>query len=159
MSHLRTSSAEQADNHRRLLFLAMLFMSMVFGIKAGFYWVDAGIKSYLEVAGQILAVSTVIVLGITVYLKLRFIPRNERKYLLTTTDSFANQMMNQACKTSWILTFIMLIVITGIKAKDGSTLPARFYLDLTVAFMLAVYSISFFIQFQTWGRRDNQELA
>ena len=156
MSNLKTSSAEHADNHRRLLFLAMLLMSLVFAIKAGFHFVDDEMKSYLEVSGKILFGLSMIVVVITIYWKLRFLPRNERYNLLTTTDSYANQMMNQACKISWILTLIFLAVLPSMIFKVSPALPALFYVDLTIFFMLGVCSLSFFILFRVGDKEEYQ---
>jgi hypothetical protein len=154
MSNLKISSAEHADNHRRFLFIAMLLMSLVFAIKAGFHFVDDEMKSYLEVSGKILFGLSMIVVVITIYWKLRFLPRNERYYLLTSSDSYANLMMIQAYKISWILTLIFLAVIPSMIIKVSPVLPARFYIDLTLFFMLAVCSLSFFILFLA---RDKEE--
>lgn len=156
MSNLKISSAEHADNHRRFLFLAMFLMSLVFAIKAGFYIVDDEIKSYLEVSSKILFGLSMIVVVIAIYWKLRFIPRNERYYLLTSSDSYANQMMNQACKISWILTLIFLAVIPSMIIRVSPLMPARFYVDLTLFFMLAACSLSFFILFLVGDKVEYQ---
>ena len=156
MSNLKISSAEHADNHRRFLFLAMFLMSLVFAIKAGFYIVDDEIKSYLEVSSKILFGLSMIVVVIAIYWKLRFIPRNERYYLLTSSDSYANQMMNQACKISWILTLIFLAVIPSMIIRVSPHMPARFYVDLTLFFMLAPCSLSFFILFLVGDKVEYQ---
>jgi cytochrome c oxidase subunit IV len=156
MNNPKTSSAEHVDIQRRLLFLAMLLLSLIFAIKTGFYLVDDEMKGYLSLAGKIIFALGAIVVVVAVYWKLRFIPRNER-YLLNSTDSFVNQMMNQACKISWIMTLVLLVFITNITSKDGSALPAGFYVDLTLFFMLAVFSVSFFILFRAGDRGEHQK--
>ena len=147
MNNLKVSSADHVDNHRRLLFLGMFLMSLVFAVKSGFYFVHDDMKNYLQIIGKILFGLAAITVVITVFWKWIFIPRNER-YLLSSNDSYANQMMNKACKITWILTVILLSLITSTTSKDHSVLPAEFYLNLTLFFMLAVFSLSFFILFR-----------
>ena len=154
MSKQKRSSADHVDTHRRLLFLSMLLLSLVFGIKAGFYFAGAQGAQYLSIAGKALAALAVGMFVVTVYWKLRYIPDRERYYLLNSSDSFVMQAMNRACKISWIMTFILLCLITMTTSKDSSAFPAEFYLNLAMFFMLAVFSISFFILF-----RGGEEVA
>jgi len=147
MTNQQKSGADHVDIHRRLQFLSMLLLSLIFAIKTGYYFVDDEINKYLVISGYSLFVLFAIVLVITVYWKLRFIPRNERFQLLTSSDSFVMQVMNRAFKISWILTFFLLLIITTTTSNDSSVLPAEFYLNLALFFMLAAYSVSFFILF------------
>lgn len=133
---------------RRPQFLSMLLLSLVFAVKVGFYFADGPMDIYLRIAGKCIAVLAFLSVFITIYWKLRFIPGRQRYQLLMSSDSFAMQMMNRASKTSWVLTLMLLFLITTWTDKDHSAFPAQFYLDLTIFFMLASFSVSFFILFR-----------
>lgn len=155
MSSHKRSSADHVDIHRRLLFLTMLIISLVFAIKAGDYFTSANVNRYLTFAGKGLAAISIVLMIATVYWKLRFIPGKERYYLLTSPDSYVMQSMNRACRISWSTTFILLCAITMTTSKNSSTFPAEFYLNLTMFFMLAIFSISFFILFHGGEQATN----
>ena len=159
MSKLKPSSADHADSHRRLLFLTMLFMSLVFATKAGFYYFGDGMKTYLEIIGKGFLGLTILSMVITLYWKIRFIPRSERFHLLASSDSFANLTMYRAIKTSWILTMLLLIFFTSIIGKGNSTLPAEFYLNLVLFLMLAIFSLSFFILFFSTDEGEHEQVG
>ena len=158
MSNLKISSAEHVDNHRRLLFITMFLLSLIFAIKAALYVVEGQLESYLEFAGKGIFGLFLLVLVITVYWKVRFIPGKER-YLLNSSDSYVNQMMNQASKISWILTVVLLCILSFMINKDNWVLPGQFYVDLTLFFMLAIFSISFFILFRIWDKGEHQNAS
>ncbi len=153
----KKSSAEHVDIHRQLLVLSMILMSSVFAIKIAVYFINEGIRGYLTIAGKSLSIISIILIAITIFWKLRFIPRNERYHLLTTSDSYVNQMMNQACKISWILTLLFLVFATSIINKNSMVLPAKFYLDLSVFLLLATFSISFFILLRMGDNTEHEE--
>ena len=156
MSNTKFSSAEHADFQRRFLFLAMLLLSLVFAIRAGFHLIDEEMKSLVEITGKIFFGLSMLVFVIAIYWKLKFLPRNERYNLLTSSDSYANNMMNKAYKISWTLTLIFLAVIPSMIIRANPMLPARFYIDLTLFFMLAICSISFFVLFHADDQFESQ---
>ena len=155
MSKQKKSSADHVDIHRRLLFLAMFLLSLIFAIKASTYLIDDDTRSLLKIVAIVLAVTAITLLIITVYWKLRYIPGKERYQLLTSTDSFVMTAMNNAYKSSWGLTFVSIMLILMTTKRDTSEFPAEFYLNLISFLMLASLSISFFITFQGWVKEKN----
>lgn len=156
MSHLKKTSADHVDIHRQLLFLAMLLLSLIFAVKLVFYFVNDTVNPYLEIAGKSLFVVFAIILVITIYWKLRFIPKNDRFQLLMSPDSFVMQVMNRACKISWFLTFALLSLVASVTSDNSTALPAGFYLDITFFLMLATFSISFFFLFRAEDEGEHQ---
>ena len=123
----KTSSADHADIFRRLMIISMLLLSLIFAAKAGVYFADAGIKSFLSISSKILVVISLIMLAFTIFWKLKFIPRSERYHLLNTDDSFANQMMNKAFKISWLSTLLVLFFSAAVINSESPGLPAKFF--------------------------------
>lgn len=108
------------------------------------------------VAAKCLVALALLALAATVFWKLRYIPRKQRADLLTSDDSFANQMMSRASKISWISTLFLLFLIGSIINKDSTALPASFYMDLTAFFMLITFSVSFLWLFRTLDEGEQQ---
>ena len=158
MSNMKKmSGAEHAEIQRRLLLLSMLLLSCVFAVKIAAYFADEHILNYLRIAAVILFVLFLLTLVITVFWKIKFIPRNERYQLLNTGDSYVNQMMNKAFKISWLLSLSLLFFIRGITNDNTSEIPAKFYLDLSVFLLLASFSISSFILFRAGNKEENEK--
>lgn len=157
MSKQKRSSADHADIQRRLAILSIFLLSLVYAIKTSFYFTGDGTKIYLTIAAKSVSVIFLIMLLITFFWRFRFIPRSERYHLLHTSDSYANQKMNEAFKVSWGLTFAMLYFITELTKKNGLLLPVRFYVDLTLFVMLATFSVGFFILFRLGGTGEPQK--
>ena len=155
MSHSKTSSAEHADNHRRLLFLSMFLLSLVFAGEAVAFLVDEATAQTVSLVRKILALLALLSFGITIYWKLRFLPKAERYYLLATSDSYANQMLNQACKTSWVLAIPFFAFAPILIDKFYPGLPPEFFSHLALFFLLGSCSLSFFILFT---RNDPDDL-
>jgi len=141
------STPDQADNQKRLLFLAMFLLSLIYAAETANYFVDSQLAKYLDFIGKGLVLLLLADILVLVYWKFRFFPAKER-YLLFSMDSYAMQVLNRACRTSWFLTFVLLSLITITTDLNSSAFPAEFYLNLTLFFMLAVFSISFFILFR-----------
>jgi len=137
------SAADQVDNHRRLMFLAMFLLSLFYAIKTSLYFVDQDVADYLGIVAKGLSGLFLIVLLALVYWKFRFIPKDKR-HLLASLDSYVMHVLNRACLISWISTFALLALMMTTTSHSSSAFPAEFYLNLTLFFMLAVFSLSFF---------------
>ncbi len=143
----KISPADQVDNHRRLLFLAMFLLSLIFGIKTTAYLIDEETKEVLNITAKVLAGLFAIVLISSIYLKLAYIPRKQR-HLFNSPDSYVTQVFNQSCRNSWVLTFVLLTLISVTTSQYSSAYPTEFYLNLIMFIMLMVFSLSFFVLFQ-----------
>jgi hypothetical protein len=154
MGQVKKSSADHVDIHRKLLFGSMLLLSLVFGIKSVLYLVNGATTDYLGTVARVVVVVALSLLGITVFWKLRFVSGKDRYHLLTSSDSFVAEVMNRACRISWSLTFLLLCLTMMFTSRDSSFFPAEFYLNLAAFFMLATFSVSFFILFRTEGDEE-----
>ncbi len=144
----KTSTADHVDNHKRLVCFAMFLLSLIYAVGVIKYVADEEVVSYLGILGKGLAGLFFVVLIVSIYWKVRFIPENQR-HLFSSPDSYGMQALNRACMISWVLTFVCLSLIKLTISKDSSTFPAEFYLNLTVFVMLAVFSVTFFFLFRT----------
>ena len=150
------SAADQVDNHRRLLFLAMFLLSLIYAIKTASFIVDQDVADYLGIVAKGLAGLFLIVLLVLVYWKVRFIPKDER-YLLASFDSYVMHVLNRACLISWFSTFALLSLMMTTTSHNSSAFPAEFYLNLTLFLMLAVFSLSFFFLLHASGKHELEQ--
>lgn len=146
------SSADHVDIHRKILFAAMLVLSLIFALKSASYLIEERYSTYLKIGGYTLATLLFMLIGLAIFWKFRFIPGKNISYLMHSTDNFVNSVMNRASTISWVLTFIVLVFIMTRTERDFSLFPTEFYLNVTAFFMLASFSASFFILFSSWQR-------
>lgn len=152
----KTSSADHADTHKRLMFLSMFLLSLIFALETASYFGGEPVGDFLSITAKALVGLLFISIFFTVFWKIKFIP-GDKRYLLTSEDSFVTHALNKACKISWILTFIMLTVITVTTSRESSAFPAQFYINLTQFSLTAGFSISFFILFRDSGSENSIE--
>lgn len=146
------SSADHVDIHRKILFAAMLVLSLIFALKSAFYLIDNSFSHNLKITGYVLAVVLLLLMALAIFWKIRYIPRQNISYLMNSPDNFVNSVMNRASTISWLLTFMALVFVMTSTKRDFSPFPAEFYLNITAFFMLASFSVSFFILFSNWQR-------
>ena len=154
----KSSSADHADTHKRLLFLSMFLLSLIFAIETGSYFVGESVGNFLSITAKVFVGLFFISMFFTVFWKIKFIP-GDKRYLVNSEDSFVAHALNKACKISWILTFIILTVITVTTSRESSDFPAQFYINLVQFSMTAVFSISFFILFHESGNENSIEVV
>lgn len=155
MNHkTKASSADHADTHKRLLFISMFLLSLIFAVETGSYFVREPVEDFFSVTAKVLVGLFIISIFSTVFWNIKFIPRDQR-YLPNSEDNFVTHALNRACKISWILTFILLTIITVTTGRESSALPAQFYINLAQFSMTAVFSISFFILFRDSGEENS----
>ncbi|MCB0664697.1 MAG: hypothetical protein KDC80_02695 [Saprospiraceae bacterium] len=155
MNRRKAAGAEQTDNHRRLLSVTLILIAVVFASEAARdFFNNEVILDLLNLLRLTTAVLAIISLATTIFWKLRFIPKNERFYLLTTSDSFANQALNRSVKFSWALTIFFLAFGPGLINKFNPDLPLEFYINLTLFVTFAVCGFSFFILFGITDKMD-----
>lgn len=152
----KASSADHADTHKQLMFLSMFLLSLVYAGKTVLYFVEAPVDNYLSITTKILVGLMFVAILATIYWKIKFIP-GAKRYLLASEDSYVSKAMNQASKISWMLTFVLLAITTTIVNNESSAFPAQLYIDMTLFFMAASFSISFFILFRDSGEENQLE--
>ncbi|MBC8755949.1 hypothetical protein H2O64_14820 [Kordia sp. YSTF-M3] len=150
----KVSGANQIDNHRILLFVSMFLLSLVFLVKSSYHLLSEEFRSYLPIIGNVVFVLFLIVLVVLIFWRIKYVPKG-KQYQLLSMGSFVNEKFDQACRTSWVLTFLLLLFVTNIKDGNDNLFPVRFYIDLTLFCMLAVFSVSFFYYFRLWEKESN----
>lgn len=152
----KMSTADHVDIHKRLMALAVFLLSLIYAGGAIKYIVDDEVVSYLRILMKGVVGLLFVVIVVLIYWKVSFIPRNQRHFF-SFPDSYVMQAISRACMISWFLTFILLSLIRTTISSDSSTFPTNFYIDLTLSFMLALFSVTFFFFFRTDKEEEIEE--
>ncbi len=155
MENKSRSSADHADIHRRLISITILVFSLIYAAKVASYIVGNELMQYVTYAGYGFAGLALVLMLTTIYWKLKFIPGKDRYQLLYSEDSYANAMMNKSFKNSWMVTLLLLFLVSSLINKQSSVFPDQFYLDVCVFIMLSTFSLNFIFMF----RGDKEDLT
>ena len=141
---LKPPLAEMADRRWELLALAVFLMALKYSASAAMAVVEGPWVRYLDWFAAATALSTVAIILWMMSIKLRVASRQRQRFL--KLEGYVAEAIKNAIKRSWGATFVLLVILTEIAEKSFANLiPTGFYLQLTVAVMLGVFSVSFFI--------------
>jgi len=140
-SHL--TPAEATDRHGRLVALAMAIGAMLFGANAAEHIASDALERIFDI-GQIVLVGLVFLPLIPAF-RWKFgvlgslAPEERRQYF--AADSYMVHTLKKARATSWVLTFATLVVL-GIVSRSLPEVPAKFFLDASLAVMFGVFAVT-----------------
>lgn len=134
--------AEAADRHALLIGVALLAMALKYAASATAHFVDEPLVRYLDYAEIVCALFAVAaVLWIFAWKVRRLTPSERRAYL--GEDSFVVEAMRRSRDASWNVTFVVLVALELV-AKRVAEVPSEFFVQATIAAMLAALSLKFF---------------
>ncbi len=139
----KTSAAELADHHRRLLLLAVLAVSVKYAASAAQHLVGATTGRYLDAVEIGMALLVIAIVLPIVLWKILRLPRGDR-HLYFSLDGFVAQSLIRAHKVSWATTFILLALLETMTENALADIPPVFFLQLVLAVMLAALGGTFF---------------
>jgi len=140
-SHL--TPAEATDRHGRLVALGMAIGAMLFGANAAEHIANNELERIFDI-GQIVLVGLVF-LPLIPALRWKFgvlgslAPEERRQYF--AADSYMVHTLKKARAMSWVLTFATLVVL-GIVSRSLPEVPAKFFLDASLAVMFGVFAVT-----------------
>ncbi len=152
----RPSPADAGDRHRRLLALALLAFGLRYAFSASTELLGAeaaGILYGLEVTMSLTMAALMAPIAIW---KIRM-PREEWQ-LYAGGDGFVEQALQRAQLASWSTTLVLL-GFTAAYVERSTTLPARFFLEMILAVMLVVFSITFLLLSRAPADDDLEKIA
>lgn len=147
------SPAEAADRHHFLIGVAVLSMALKFAASATAHFVDEPLVRYLDSAEIVCALFAVVVVLWIFTWKVRWLPRSERRAYLGQ-DSFVVEAMRRSRDASWNVTILVLVALELV-AKRVAEIPSAFFVQATLAAMLAALSLKFLYI----SRDDGVEIA
>ena len=139
-----TPLAEAADRRWQLMSIVMLLLGLRSAISAAMLVVDHPFMRHLEWAEAAAALSAVgVVLYLAIY-KLTKVPASQRSHFLNM-EGYVKETMRKACWSSWSATLVTLMFFSVLGDEWFTSVPAEFFLDASIAVMLGVFSIAFFV--------------
>lgn len=147
-----TTLAEAADRRWRLLAVAVFLMALKSAASAGMVVVDQPYLRYLDWFEAAMAIGSLAVVLWLLFFKFFRVPASERRSFLKV-ESYVGTTIKTAMFRSWLVTFILLSVIAPFAGKHAE-IPSQFFLQLTLATMLGVFSGVFFFLNADGGAAD-----
>jgi hypothetical protein len=138
-----TALAEAADRRWHLLATAMLLIACKAGISAAMVFTEPPVATYLDWAEGVTALAALGVVGWLLFFKFMKVPAHLRHQFLNM-EGFVATTIHKAFKVSWLVTFVALTILAP-ASKRLSTVPAEFFMQSTLALMLGVFSVAFFV--------------
>ena len=137
-----TSVAEQLDKIMQKTALGVLFVACAYTMSILKIFFDEPISTILDFTKLALGILTVVMIlpGFVKGIQLR------KKYgaACKEPEGFIVEMFNKATGKSFQFTFIFLIFLEMISRSHFAYLPTEFFLKLTIAVTLAIFSLTFF---------------
>ena len=137
-----TPIAEAADRRWHMLAVAMLLLAAKAATTAAIALIGEPVPRYLDVAEAVFALAAVAIVVWMLYVKFARIPSQHRRQFLHI-EGYVRESLRKACYASWATTFILLSML-GVMDRLMSRYPAEVFVNLIVAIMLSVFSLTFF---------------
>jgi len=135
------SAADIADRHRRYLALAMLAVALLYAANAATHLVGPEMARVLEIAQVVMAVLAAAAILPMMLWKIRNRSAGLRQLYLSE-EGYVAETFHRAKNVSWVTTFILLSGLVTAASRFESV-PAEFFLQVTIAAMLGVSSGAF----------------
>jgi len=136
--------AEVSDRRWELMAVAVFLMALKSMASAALAVVDGPWVRYLDWFEAGTALAAVGIVLWLMFIKLTRVPRADRRRFLNM-ESYVGDTVKAAMFRSWGTTFILLTLLGTFGDRWLTTAPTEFFIHLSVALMLCVFSVSFFI--------------
>lgn len=152
------SAADLADRSLQLVALSMFVIAMLFVLSIAEFFADDAVAGYIDIAMKVLAVGIILLMVLVVAWKFRGMNRAQRRRYLAE-DGFLQISFQRAMAKSWMISFVLLIVLQTLDRlvlERLPVLPVELVIEAVLALMLSIFSIAFFIFTRTGSDDDWQ---
>ena len=135
------SRADISDRVNQLMALGALVLAVLFGVDSAQQVIPPGESGPLAVAELIVKATGLLLVAALLVLiarKWRLAQAGET----AGAESFTGSVVRRACTASWVATLVLLTVLAERVLLVG---PPQFAVDVTLAVMLGVYAVAFFV--------------
>ncbi|MEM7053795.1 MAG: hypothetical protein AAF446_04520, partial [Pseudomonadota bacterium] len=116
------------------------------------------VAGYINIVMKVLAVSILLLTALVIAWKFRGMNRAQRREYLAE-DGFLQIGFQRAMAKSWMISFVLLIVLQtldNLVLKRLPVLPVELIIEAVLALMLSIFSIAFFVFTRTGSDSDWQ---
>lgn len=141
----RPSHAEVADRTIQLLAGAMFALAMIFCLSVAEFFVSESMATVIDVALKVLGIATLGLMALLYFWKIRPMTSGERRQHLAQ-DGFLQVSFRKAMAHSWMLSFLVLVLLQTLDSLVLERLPAmplEIAIKAVLALMLVLFSLAF----------------
>lgn len=153
---IKTPVADLADRMLQLVALSMFAVSLMFALSVIEFFVNDNMARYLDIGAKVLAVSIILLMAVVFFWKFRNTSREERREYLDE-DGFLQTSFQRAMAKSWMISFAVLAILQvfdNLLLERLPEMPLELVFKSIVAFMLATFSVAFFVFTRTSSNDD-----
>lgn len=153
---VRFSSADLADRSLQLVALSMFVVAMLFVLSIVEFFSNDTVAGYIDIVMKVLAVGIILLMALLITWKFRGMSRVQRRQYLAE-DGFLQIGFQRAMAKSWMISFVLLIVLQTMDRlvlERLPDLPLELVIEAVLALMLSIFSIAFFIFTRTGSDND-----
>ena len=152
------SLAETADFHKQITAVAIFLVAIKYAAAAAVYLVNETTGQYFDWLE--LGISLVVILLILPMVAWKYskLSKAQRSAYLEP-DGYLATVFKQAMAKSWSVTFVLLVFLEVFVKERWLWLPSEFFIQVVVAIMLAVFSVTFFYLSRADSEDDFEEGA
>jgi hypothetical protein len=141
------SPAELADRSLQLLVGTMFAVALIFCLSVAEFFTGASTAAVIDVAVKVLGVAVLAMMALFYFWKLRPMTPSQRRQHFAE-DGFVQIGFRKAMARSWMLTFLVLVVLQALDNLVLDRLPAM-PLDIVIkavlGLMLLLFSVAFLL--------------
>jgi len=157
----RNSEAELADRTVQIVALSLFIVAVLFVLQIVEYFVDDPLANLIDWTTRFLAVGIVALTVGMLALKFRGMSRVQRREYLSE-DGFLQIGFQRAMAKSWMLSFVVLVVLQSLDRlvlEPLPELPLKLVIQAILAIMLGIFSIAFLLLTRSEPDTDWEEVS
>jgi len=142
-----SSPAELADRTVQIVAWSMFAVALVLGLSVAEFFASEAAAVLIDIAIKALAIVIIGLMALLYFWKLRPLSASQRRECLAE-DGFLQMAFRQAMAKSWMLSFLVLVIL---QALDNLVLarlpemPLEIVIQCILALMLMLFSVAFLI--------------
>ena len=151
-------SGEAIDKKIHLIIIAVFIVSLKAATEVAATVVGEDVKNVLDNIQIALMILVLAIMGHVAYWKLTKFPKEHRN-LFYNPDGFVVEVLRRACAATVSWTFVILSIAGPLAGRRFSDLPGRFFIEGTICFMTALFSLSFLYIYHMGDRDGGEEVG
>ncbi len=139
------SPAELADRTLHLLIWSMFAVALIFSLSVAEFFASAAIAAIIDIAVKALGILILGLMALLYFWKFRPMSRDQRSQYLAE-DGFLQIAFQKAMARSWMLSFLLLVILQALDNLILDRLPAmplEILIQGILAIMLLLFSVAF----------------
>ena len=149
------SFAEQADRMMQVVALGVFLVAVAYAISAAEFFVSEDIAGVLNISSQVLGI-IIFIIVLPAFLRFMSMKRKNRE-TCGESEGFVTEIFDKATGKAFQFTFIFLIILEIVSGSYLAHLPGEFFIKLTIAVTLAIFSLTFFFLNRDWGGNEVED--